>query len=136
AMSAALSSSIGTKSISDHFEPMYAFEAPPYFVNGLSTTFCFGVQLTNSYGPVPIGCVAYFFPRSVTAFRERIRPLPTGRVERMSAAKGRLRMIVPEYLSLTLTSFSAAQSPAYGDLSFGSAIRSYENLTSSVVNSP
>ena|SRR2546427_8015725 len=135
-MSDALSSSIGMKSISGHGVPMKAFEAPPYCANRFSTTFCFGVQRMNSYGPVPIGCVAYFFPRSVTALRERTRPLPTGSVERRRAAKGRLRTIVPEYLSLTLTSLRASQSPAYGDLSLGSAIRSYENLTSSAVNSP
>jgi len=36
-------------------------------------------------------------PRSSSAFFERTQPLPTGRVERMIAAKASPRMIVPEY---------------------------------------
>ena len=48
-------------------------------------------------------------------------------------------MIVPEYVSVTWTSFKAAQSPWYGESSFGfvsPAMRSKEYFTSSAVTSP
>jgi len=59
-----------------------------------------------------MGEVAYLSPRSSTAFFETTKPLETGRVERVTAANGSFSTIVPVYLSLTTTSFSAgAQSP-------------------------
>ncbi len=79
-------------------------------------TCCFGFHSTNSYGPVPIGLVAKSSPRSSTAFFETTQPEKTGSVVAMIGEKGSLRMIVPEYVSSTLTSCSAGdQSPLYGE---------------------
>ena len=79
-----------------------------------------------------------FSPSSSTAFFETI-PACCGIVVVMSGANGSFRTTVPLYLSLTLTSFKAAQSPEYADSSFGfvrPAMRSNENFTSSAVTSP
>ena len=103
-MSEALSLLIGRKWISGNGLPRCSSKAPLYSAKRLRTILSFGVQLTNSYGPEPTGSVANFSPRSSTAFFGRMVPDAVGKVERMIGANGSLRTIVPDSLSLTITS--------------------------------
>ena len=99
-----------------------------------------GVQLTNSYGTRPDRVGGERFATLLDRLLRQDAPDAVGSVDRMSGANGSLSTIVPESLSLTITSLRCgAQSPAYGDSIFGvvsPAMRSYENLTSSAVTSP
>jgi len=58
-------------------------------------------------------------PSLSSAFLLSTRPEPAGSVLCMSGANFFLRMMVPVYLPVTLTSLSVAQSPEYGEWMLG-----------------